>query len=456
MGFQRENALNQSLDIAGSEFQTDNLTLTDESAGFGRAINSGHGTEITVTSSVILTGLSGMTTESEGNFIELSGFSNIQNNGIFLISAYISSSEIQIDNISAISEIATFSFIERMPYSLEDDINYIRTDRALIKGTPFDGYIPTYYRCDDKLIPVPANLFNIAGNTLDAKALIFTRKFGNAFIDIGSTFTTISSIGNLKHSDSINVIGIPVYDGFDFGNYESTYVDIIDGYGSGLFVIDGINAGNRIFGRTRAGTSVSPDSVEIEFLSVMDGESVSNGISYVWENQQPIYIDFYYPYRDCLSSIDENALRVMQIDGLLSNSGIRKNIKDLQLSIGVSDGDQNLSQFITNTESNYAFFNLPNSTPTVVDALNILNEQIGNRTYTGDILTDGYTITESLQEISTYIDQAIIDGYSLPSASEVGQILFSVNGVVFEKALPVTTTEGWLVNDLGYLIVKNY
>lgn len=41
----------------------------------------------------------------------------------------------------------------------------------------------------------------------------------------------------------------------------------------------------------------------------------------------------------------------------------------------------------------------------------------------------------------------------LPPATDLGQVLFSVDGKTFEPRLPVTTDEGWLVNDEGHLLV---
>lgn len=67
------------------------------------------------------------------------------------------------------------------------------------------------------------------------------------------------------------------------------------------------------------------------------------------------------------------------------------------------------------------------------------------------------TVSESnnLQQVLEDLDQAVADGYGTPAATMVGQVLFSINGITFQRALPITTTEGWVVNDLGYLIVRN-
>lgn len=44
-------------------------------------------------------------------------------------------------------------------------------------------------------------------------------------------------------------------------------------------------------------------------------------------------------------------------------------------------------------------------------------------------------------------------GGSIP-ATQVGQVLFSVDGSTFQPALPITSVQGWLVNNQGCLIVN--
>jgi len=39
------------------------------------------------------------------------------------------------------------------------------------------------------------------------------------------------------------------------------------------------------------------------------------------------------------------------------------------------------------------------------------------------------------------------------TAAAIGQILISIDGVTFEPRTPLTTDEGWLVNNQGTLLV---
>jgi len=367
MSTQRSNSLNQELDVGGSFTHSQNMVHGDEPLQLGRIVNSGNGSGISAGATVTLTGLSGMSLQSIGNYIQISGFSNNNNNGVFLISEFINTNSVRIVNPSAVTESGVFSFNERKPYSLEDDVNYARTDRAAIKGTDYYDPVPTYTRCENQNLLIPANLSNIAGNTLDAKSLVVTRKFRSKSVNNGESYITITDVGNLKHADSVDVTGIPVYDGFEAGNEESTYVNLLDTNGLKVFVLSGQFAGQRIYGRTRVGTSISPNSVEIEFRSVQDGHELSTSQPYTWEENQTSLVDIYYAYRECMSNLDENALRTNEINGLVSNSGT---------------------------------------------------------------------------------------GTGLPNANQVGQVLYSVDGINFKAETPITSANGWLVNDQGYLLVN--
>lgn len=404
------NLLDQALDIAGTLFQTDGLDTSEESLMLGRALPGQTGAAASITGTapdMTVGGLTGMTTASINTFLTISGAATGGNNGTFLVTEFINANTVVVLNASGVGGDAnngSIDWVQRAPFSAEDDHNYHRTDRAAIKGVPYDADIPTYFRCVDQSTPVPANLLNIAGNTLDAKAFVLDRKFENVSMEDGYTFVTLTAVDQLKHADSVDITGVPVYDGYDAGNDEATYVEIIqDGYQQGLLVLSGPDAGNRIFGRTRAGGSASPDSVEVELRSVPIDEPISNSVPYTWELGQPTVVDMYYPYRSCLSSMSDTAFRTTMVNGLIADAGLTQDINNILQIIGADIGDTDLGGLLTNTGLYYPFFNLPDVTPSVVEALNTLNEQIGSRDYSGPILTDGYTITQSLQELADAI-----------------------------------------------------
>lgn len=403
-----DNLIDQALDVKGSLDQTDDLVLSEEPLELGARIAGQSGASASVSAPVsdiqTVTGLTGMTASSAGRFLTLEGTGG--NDGTFLITAYNSATSVDILNPLGASE-GPIDWQERESYNLETDLNYARTDRSAIKGVDYFDPIPTYFRCTDQATPIPANLSNIAGKTTDAKSFVLTRKYEDAEVSDGYLFITLTDVGNLKHSDNVDVTGVPINDGYDAGNDESTYVELIaDGYQQGLLVLSGPNAGNRIFGRTRAGTSTSPDEVEVEFRSVGIDEPLSSSVSYTWEAGQPTSLDVYYPYRDCLDNMDENAFRTTLVNGLIADAGLQGDINNILQVIGVVSDDTDLGPYLTNTGAYYPFYNLPDATPSVVEALNTLNEQIGDRDYTGSILTDGYTITQSLQQLADAISSS--------------------------------------------------
>jgi hypothetical protein len=407
-----KNLLDQALDIAGSEFQTGSMTLADEPNFLGRPITgqTGAAASITVGADVVVSGLTGMAADSIGRFLTISGADTGANNGTFLIIEYTDANTVKISNPSAATDAynGAISWTERRPYSLEDDLNFERTDRAAIKGVAYSAAIPTYQRPTAVGTNVPANLSNIAGKTTDAKALVVTRVFQNVSVAALDGYSTLTSVGNLKHADATDRTGVPINDGADAGADEATYVDIIgDGYQSGLRVLGGPQAGWRIYGRTRAGTTgTSPDSVEVEFRAVAVDAALSTSVAYTWEAGQPTTVDMYYGFRERLDNMSETALRVTLANGVIADSSLQADINDIRQTVGIGDGVTDLAGLLTNTGNYFPFSNLPDATPSVVEALNTLNAQIGNRDYTGTILTDGYTITQSLQQLADAISQA--------------------------------------------------
>jgi len=417
MPFPRQNALDQALDIAGSLTQTQTMIEVEEPSGFGAPITGQTGATASITTFSAgvstLTGLTGMTAQSIGRFLTVTGAASGGNNGTFLIVAFNSATSVDISNATGVAPDANngaISWTERGPYTLEDDVNYIRTDRKLIKGTTnwYDP-IPTYARPTATNVQVPANLTNIASKTTDAVAYNVNRAYFGEAVTSGNTFVTVTSVGNLKHADAINLTGVPVFDTGPFaGDYTSCYVHIVDGYSDGyaggeLSVLHGPYVGERIFGVTFNGASTSPDSVEVHFYSAP--YNVNYAVSphpYTWEFGQPNTINLLYGYNERLDQLDQNAFRTVPALGILTDAALAGSINNILQSIGTSPTDTNIGSLLTNTTTFFPFFYL-NATPTVIDALNILNQQFGNDTFTGPYLVNGATVTFNLQQLSNAI-----------------------------------------------------
>jgi hypothetical protein len=402
----RNGNLSQEIDIQGSLNVSNTRTLTDESNALGAQISTGTGDTIGGTAPTMTLTDAGavFTAQDVGRFITLSGATTPANDGTFMIVGFTSGTVISYNNASGVAEAFAGTWTITKPYSIEDDINFARTDRRNIKGTASHiTDVPTYQRPTAVGTNVAANLTNIAGKTTDAKALVVNRKFAGATVAATDTSDTITDVGNLKHADATDRTGVPIQDGADAGAHLATYVEIINpATEAALEVLAGPDIGKRVFGRTRAGASTSPNSVEIEFRAVTKGADLSTSVAYTWESGQPTTVDYYYGFRERLDNLTETALRTVLTNGLVADADMSQDISDIRTAIGIADGATSLNGLLTNTGNFYVFASA-DATPTVVELFNLLNAQIGNRDYTGSILTDGQTITASLQALSDAI-----------------------------------------------------
>lgn len=317
MVFIRINNLDQELDIAGSLNKNETRDLTDEQLGLGEPVVGQFGSTASIISLigdvVTITGLAGMSGVSAGRFITISGAASIGNNGTFLIIEFISSASVRYRNASAVAPDGyngSIEWLERRPYSLADDLDFERTDRAAIKGTSYYQQIPTYERPTAVGTDVSANLSNIAGKTTDAKSVIVSRRFLGASVSLGNTFITITDTGNLPHADSVDRTGVPVFDGADAGDYDACFVEITNAAdGNRVSVLTGGSIGNIVFGVTRAGSSTDGNSVEILFRSVSPTGAFSSSIAYTWESGQPSSVNLRYGFRSRLDLASETSFR---------------------------------------------------------------------------------------------------------------------------------------------------
>lgn len=303
----RDNRLDPKLDIVGTQEHQQDMILDGEPLQYGAIIRSGVGA---TASGNTITGLFDITPSSYGHYIQLDG----ANAGLYRITTVNSSTSVSIDENLVYDNDVVWS--ERTPYSIQDDINYIRTDRSNIKGTDYYAPLPTYIRPTNTINQIPVNLSNIANKTTDSKVFILNRKFENQQVTVGQRYVTISDLGNLKHSDNIDLTGIPVIeDGYALSIY---YVDILDQNNDYIYVQDGYST-RRIFGITSSANSASPDSISIYFYYSIPGEAISTTHPYYWELTQTQTINLYYPYRERLDLLDENAFRSVTSNAVLNS-----------------------------------------------------------------------------------------------------------------------------------------
>jgi hypothetical protein len=165
----------------------------------------------------------------------------------------------------------------------------------------------------------------------------------------------------------------------------------------------GVHTGKRIYARTRAGaTGVSPNTVEAEFRMVVKGANLSTSIAYTWETGQPTTIDLFYGFRERLDNMSDTALRTVLTNGIVGDADLSQDILDIRSVLGVGDNVTSFNGLLTNT-GNFFVFAGADATPSTIELFNLLNAGIGIRDYTGPYLTDGQTITASLQALSNAI-----------------------------------------------------
>jgi hypothetical protein len=133
-----------------------------------------------------------------------------------------------------------------------------------------------------------------------------------------------------------------------------------------------------------------------------------NDGSIEWQvSRHPGSIDFYNGDRYRLDELSETAGRTTLIGGIVSDAALTQAINEIREVLGVPAGATALT--LTNTGNYYVWSDLADTSNTSVEeALNEINTQIGDRDYTGTVLSDGLTITANLQELADAISASNI------------------------------------------------
>ena len=313
-------AISQETDIRGSENRTSTQNIAEEQQGLGAPVGPTGNTAsiISITGTdLVIVGLTGMTPNSRGHTLSLSGCNDPNNDGNFSIVQYLSpNSAVIVNGFGSAPDLNNGNIIweERYVYSLEADLNYERADRALIKGVDYYQTVQPYTRPNATNVEVPTNLTNISGQTTDAVAYPGDREIFGQSVLSGQSKVLMVDPGQLKHMDPINTLGIPCFDtGTAAGNFYTCFVKVLDGYvtGSEMLVLSGAHAGERIFGVTNNGSSISPNSVEVVFYSCpLWADIAVHSTPYTWESGQPNIINLAYGYNQRLDNFDFNNLRL--------------------------------------------------------------------------------------------------------------------------------------------------
>jgi hypothetical protein len=405
--FVRLDGADQAIDILGSLLQTDSLNISDEPSGYGQPTGISSNCTITFSGSNGTVFFNGATSSNilVGQFVTITN--SVGNNGSYLITSINPGFSFNYAALSGVNDLSgNAHFVIRNPYSLQDDINYIRTDRKLIKGTTnwYDSN-PLIDNADGTT--TISNLANLALVTTSVKNVIISELVLNQGIATSATHITIPFVSNNGDSwitTNTNKVGIPVFDaGLYQNDMESCFVIITNSLNGNEIS----NDSNLIFGITKKG-SATGNNVEVWFYSISPGSSITSATPYTWQSTDPTNIDLAYPHSFRLDQVPSNAFRRITTLGLMSDADIRSDITNLQLLVGLGNQTGIVAVNVNNSSNYYPFsnLNLVGSGSTIMQALNTLNDNVGNMTFTGSIL-DGppgsYTVTSALQTIANNI-----------------------------------------------------
>lgn len=341
------------------------------------------------------------------SFITISGSTDAD--GTYRIKAVTDGQTLELDGLSSATAEGAITWV------LEGDLKGILSARSYAdavdrRGIPIadaGAYDQTNYEATFVDVIDPATVLGIEEEDGDR---IWGRSFGDAadpnntgtnegtrlFVqlytgdnDAGATASLLEPIAGRSGSaaslagGNTNISGLTGMVDQDVGNYISIWNLAADE--AGHYLITAIVSATEVT-VSRGGNFTADASGAIE-----------------WQvSRHPGTFDFYHGDRYLLSELSETAGRTTLISGIVADASLSQAIKDLQDAVGVDPGDNALT--LTNTGNYYVWSDLDDTNNTsVTEALNELNEQIGDRDYTGTILTDGLTITASLQELADAI-----------------------------------------------------
>ena len=175
-----DNLIDQALDIRGSDIHDGSMPYDEEDSFLGRQVSGASGSTASIIAGAAaglkrVDGVSGMATANDlGRVLTITG--STDNDGHFIIGNVVDADTVDVYDASpgTIPDASNgaISWQKRESYSLQDDLNYARSDRENIKGVDYHASIPTYERPDAVGTDVDANLANIAGKTADALATV--------------------------------------------------------------------------------------------------------------------------------------------------------------------------------------------------------------------------------------------------------------------------------------------
>jgi hypothetical protein len=292
---------------------------------------------------------------------------------------------------------------------LNDDLNVVRSIKKQIKGTSYwysdlgNYFDPTNTDAGDAANK-DLNLSNISGNTLDSKTIILAVEADNSGsgFSISTNDTGFVYSTGLSYATPTNRLGLPIFASttnsgsyYDEGGADNVCViDLIDS-SSGVEFEDG--SGNLIYAKFHDGADAPTGSgvgtdVWVKFYA--------NDAPYTWTADDPSLISMIFPYRRRLSDMEEyNWSRTDFVNGFEGDANYIDDVENLWSFTGASNGV--LDPTWTNTSGYYPLDGDPDD---LMEAINDINDIVGNLTYTSTYIVSGETVTASLNKLGLGIE----------------------------------------------------
>ncbi len=296
--------------------------------------------------------------------------------------------------------------------SLEQDLNVIRTLVKELKGTTdWFGDLGNYFDPSNTDVSNAAtkdlNLNNIKNNTLDAKTALVAVFNDNAAAGyaVSGTSTGALVLLNTRYSTPVDRRGLPIYEStansgsyYDEGALDRVVrVDVTDIH-TGNEIED--SNGNAIYARMVDG---------VDYGGLGDGTDVymrfyANGVVTdlaSLSEATPSGVAFTYPQRKLLSNIPEYEwLRTSFVSSWQGDIELVDDIQNIWSFTGASDDDTSATPW-DNVTGNYSL----NGGPTnLKDAIDDLNDSVGDKTYSSTYLTSGQDVSVSLDALGIAIE----------------------------------------------------
>ena len=290
--------------------------------------------------------------------------------------------------------------------SLEKDTNILRTLMRQLKGSTnwFDAPSKYFDPTNTDGLNVAnkdATLYNLAGNTLDAKTIILavsSDNSGSGYTVSGTSTGVLISPVSMDYADPENRTGLPIfastanngayYD--EAGSDNVCRIDVIDAASDTEFVT---NAGYTVYAKFHDGEDFGGSGEGIDVYArfyandtPIDMSSVSGTITTV---------KFVYPIRKRLADMQEHEwLRTDFISSWEGDIELIEDIKDLWSYTGNSNNVESTSGSWSHTSASYMLQSDPSSLRAAID---LINTEVGSRIFSEEnYINNGVSISDAL------------------------------------------------------------